>query len=282
MREHPEFSTGTSQMTRGKEYHYFIEVMMKALIPLRKITSKQLDRAYAMTSDDLSYELESEGKKNLFQFMLKMKRILEVEKSTAMHRYDLVGIDQNDNTCIVDWKTGQKYVKDIEQVSQYINECEDIQVGYLIYLDLNEQIKIDKKQDGKKDNDSTSKEDKEAKSAQEDLKSGQTRLSPREEEKLLQNESEMSGKDILRKSSENFQSQENILNQFFNYENVLRSRSMPRRREIYAQMKERALSSKTEYKRFNFTENGTLRKSQRKKLQQNILQPRRKQSEKLL
>lgn len=170
MAEHSEFNTGSYQMTRGKEYHYFIEVMMKALIPLKKITLKQLERAYLMTVDDLSYELEPKVKENLFNFVQKMKRVLEVEKSTAMHRYDLVAIDQNGNTCIVDWKTGKKYVKDIEQVSKYLAECEDIEVGYLIYLDLNEQIEINKKELEKKQ-----KEEEEAKSKQKESEGRQTR-----------------------------------------------------------------------------------------------------------
>jgi hypothetical protein len=169
MAEHSEFNTGSYQMTRGKECHYFIEIMMKALIPLKKITLKQLDRAYLMTVDDLSYELEPKVKNSLFQFVQKMKRVLEVEKSTAMHRYDLVAIDQNGNTCIVDWKTGQKYIKDIDQVRKYLAECEDIKVGYVIYLDLDEQIEINKELEKKQ------KEEEEEKSKQRELESRQTR-----------------------------------------------------------------------------------------------------------
>ena len=140
------FQHKTESAARGEQLHCFLETMMRMLKPLKIINRKQLERTYDMTAEDLKYQLSEESKKSLFKFMEKVKRVVEVEKSSSKYRYDLVAIDIDNNTCIIDWKTGQKYVKDIQQISSYLYEHIEAKAGYLVYLDLSEEILIKKEE----------------------------------------------------------------------------------------------------------------------------------------
>ena len=140
------FQHKTESAARGEQLHCFLETMMRMLKPLKNINQKQLQRTYDMTAEDLKYQLGEESKKSLFKFMEKVKRVVEVEKSSSKYRYDLVAIDIDNNTCIIDWKTGQKYVKDIQQISSYLYEHIEAKAGYLVYLDLSEEILIKKEE----------------------------------------------------------------------------------------------------------------------------------------
>jgi len=99
-----------------------------------------------MTAEDLKYQLNEESKRCLFRFMEKIQRVVEVEKASSRFRYDLVGIDVDNNLCIIDWKTGQKYLKDIQQISSYLYDHIEANAGYLVYLDLIEEIFIKKEE----------------------------------------------------------------------------------------------------------------------------------------
>lgn len=140
------FQHKTESAARGEQLHCFLETMMRMLKPLKIINRKQLERTYDMTAEDLKYQLGEESKKSLFKFMEKVQRVVEVEKSSSKYRYDLVAIDIDNNTCIIDWKTGQKYVKDIQQISSYLYEHIEAKAGYLVYLDLSEEILIKKEE----------------------------------------------------------------------------------------------------------------------------------------
>jgi len=141
-----DFPKKTESAVRGEQFHCFLETMMRMLKPLKNISQKQLERTYEMTAEDLKYQLNQESKSSLFRFMEKIQRVVEVEKSSSRYRYDLVGIDRNNDVCIIDWKTGQKYLKDIQQISSYLYEHLEAQAGYLVYLDLSEEIFIKKEE----------------------------------------------------------------------------------------------------------------------------------------
>jgi len=131
---------------RGEQFHIFLETMMRMLKPLKVINQRQLERTYEMAAEDLKYQLNEESRMCLFKFMKKIRRVVEVEKASSRFRYDLIGIDINDDLCIIDWKTGQKYLKDIQQISSYLADHIEAKAGYIVYLDLSEEILIRKEE----------------------------------------------------------------------------------------------------------------------------------------
>lgn len=129
-------------MESGIFYHVFIEKMLNILKNLELITEKQITITYLMVSSDLKIELPGCFYRTLILFLSKVKKILLVEYTCCTYRYDAIVLNNENEICILDWKSGDEHIEDKWQMQTYLNHFKIATYGHIIYLNKNKTTRL--------------------------------------------------------------------------------------------------------------------------------------------